>query len=96
MGHVQEVTDAKTLLDCQLACLRSETEYGFICRSAMWYPTDEDQVVFWNFLHYINQKLIFHANLIRFYLIIISLNFNILELFVELRKQDNAARRICT
>ncbi|KAI1716605.1 PAN domain-containing protein [Ditylenchus destructor] len=43
VGHVQEVIDARTLLDCQLACLRSETEYGFVCRSAMWYPTDEDQ-----------------------------------------------------
>ncbi|TMS37573.1 hypothetical protein L596_004476 [Steinernema carpocapsae] len=43
VGHVQEVADAKTLRECQIACLRADQDFGFICKSAMWYPSDEDQ-----------------------------------------------------
>jgi hypothetical protein len=44
VGHVLEVADAASLEQCQLACLRSERDHGFICQSAMWYPNDNDQV----------------------------------------------------
>ncbi|KAE9556137.1 hypothetical protein FO519_000625 [Halicephalobus sp. NKZ332] len=43
VGHVQEVADANTLAECQVACLRAEKDYGFICKSAMWYPGDATQ-----------------------------------------------------
>ncbi|VDK64312.1 unnamed protein product [Anisakis simplex] len=43
VGHVIEVTDAPSLTDCVIACLRAEEEFGFACKSAMWYPNDEDQ-----------------------------------------------------
>ena len=43
VGHVQEVADANTLAECQVACLRAEKDYGFICKSAMWYPGDAAQ-----------------------------------------------------
>lgn len=46
VGHVQEVRDAKTFVDCQIACLQSEIDFDFICKSAMWYPHDNDQVIF--------------------------------------------------
>lgn len=44
IGHVLEVTDAETLDECLLACLRAEQDFNFICRSGMWYPADEEQV----------------------------------------------------
>lgn len=40
---MQEVTDAKTFVECQISCLSSELDFGFICKSAMWYPRDSDQ-----------------------------------------------------
>uniref|UniRef100_A0AC35GJ66 Apple domain-containing protein n=1 Tax=Panagrolaimus sp. PS1159 TaxID=55785 RepID=A0AC35GJ66_9BILA len=43
VGHVQEVADAKTLAECNTACLQSEKDFGFICKSSMWYPSDETQ-----------------------------------------------------
>ncbi|KAK0397976.1 hypothetical protein QR680_002370 [Steinernema hermaphroditum] len=43
VGHVQEVADAKSIRECQIACLRADQDFGFICKSAMWYPSDEDQ-----------------------------------------------------
>ncbi|CAD5221665.1 unnamed protein product [Bursaphelenchus okinawaensis] len=43
VGHVQEVTDATTLVQCQIDCLQAQEKYGFRCRSAMWYPADADQ-----------------------------------------------------
>lgn len=46
VGHVQEVVDSTTFIDCQLECLGSELRYGFVCRSAMWYPNDLEQVTF--------------------------------------------------
>lgn len=44
VGHVQEVQDVQSLLECKLACLRAENNHGFVCKSAMWYPNDLDQV----------------------------------------------------
>ncbi|VDN52708.1 unnamed protein product [Dracunculus medinensis] len=43
VGHVLEVIDASSLSSCMLACLKAEKDYGFKCRSGMWYPNDEDQ-----------------------------------------------------
>ncbi|CAD5228263.1 unnamed protein product [Bursaphelenchus xylophilus] len=43
VGHVQEVTDASSLRQCQIDCLQAQEKYGFRCRSAMWYPADSDQ-----------------------------------------------------
>lgn len=43
VGHVQEVADATTLQQCEIACLRATVDYGFDCLSAMWYPADRDQ-----------------------------------------------------
>uniref|UniRef100_A0A7E4VAX8 PAN domain-containing protein n=1 Tax=Panagrellus redivivus TaxID=6233 RepID=A0A7E4VAX8_PANRE len=43
VGHIQEVTDADSLAECQVACLRAQKDYGFSCKSAMWYPSDEAQ-----------------------------------------------------
>ncbi|VDK60931.1 unnamed protein product [Onchocerca ochengi] len=43
VGHVMEVIDAPSLIECMTACLQAEQEFSFVCRSAMWYPNDEDQ-----------------------------------------------------
>ncbi|KAI6233680.1 hypothetical protein M3Y99_00882400 [Aphelenchoides fujianensis] len=43
VGFVQEVTDAPTLSQCQSDCLRAPETYGFVCKSAMWYPSDSEQ-----------------------------------------------------
>ncbi|CAG9539524.1 unnamed protein product [Cercopithifilaria johnstoni] len=43
VGHVMEVIDAPSLTECMTACLQAEQEFSFVCRSAMWYPNDEDQ-----------------------------------------------------
>uniref|UniRef100_A0A914X9T5 Apple domain-containing protein n=1 Tax=Plectus sambesii TaxID=2011161 RepID=A0A914X9T5_9BILA len=43
VGHVQEVADATSLEDCQIACLNAEKKFSFKCQSAMWYPSDPDQ-----------------------------------------------------
>ncbi|VDM26232.1 unnamed protein product [Toxocara canis] len=43
VGHVLEVADAATFTECVVACLRAEEEFGFVCKSAMWYPVDDDQ-----------------------------------------------------
>ncbi|MCP9266368.1 Protein F52C9.5 [Dirofilaria immitis] len=43
VGHVMEVIDAPSFIECMTACLQAEQEFSFVCRSAMWYPNDEDQ-----------------------------------------------------
>ncbi|KAH7730950.1 PAN domain containing protein [Aphelenchoides avenae] len=43
VGHVQEVADATSVKDCVAACLRAEHDFGFECKSVMWYPTDATQ-----------------------------------------------------
>uniref|UniRef100_A0A0R3S3W6 Apple domain-containing protein n=1 Tax=Elaeophora elaphi TaxID=1147741 RepID=A0A0R3S3W6_9BILA len=43
VGHVMEVIDATSLTECMATCLHAEQEFSFVCRSAMWYPNDEDQ-----------------------------------------------------
>ncbi|VDO46915.1 unnamed protein product [Onchocerca flexuosa] len=43
VGHVMEVIDAPSLIECMTACLQAEQDFSFVCRSAMWYPNDEDQ-----------------------------------------------------
>ncbi|EJD74962.1 hypothetical protein LOAG_17799 [Loa loa] len=43
VGHVMEVTDAPSLGECMSTCLKAEQKFSFVCRSAMWYPNDEDQ-----------------------------------------------------
>ena len=44
ISHVQEVSNAGSLAECLKACLLAQTDYGFVCRSLMYYPTDQDQV----------------------------------------------------
>lgn len=44
VGHVLEVTDAPSFAECLIACLHAEQDFGFLCKSAMWYPVDDDQV----------------------------------------------------
>ena len=39
VGHVQEVTDASTLIQCKINCLNAQADWGFVCTSGMWYPT---------------------------------------------------------
>uniref|UniRef100_A0A914EN27 Apple domain-containing protein n=1 Tax=Acrobeloides nanus TaxID=290746 RepID=A0A914EN27_9BILA len=43
VGQVLEVTDAKSIKECVISCLKAEQQFGFVCRSAMWYPNDDDQ-----------------------------------------------------
>ncbi|VDK71622.1 unnamed protein product [Litomosoides sigmodontis] len=43
VGHVMEVTNASSLSECMTFCLQAEQDFSFVCRSAMWYPNDEDQ-----------------------------------------------------
>ncbi|KAI6200841.1 hypothetical protein M3Y96_00777200 [Aphelenchoides besseyi] len=43
VGHVQEVTDARTLSQCHADCLRAPESFGFVCKSAMFYPSDNEQ-----------------------------------------------------
>uniref|UniRef100_A0A914RCD7 Apple domain-containing protein n=1 Tax=Parascaris equorum TaxID=6256 RepID=A0A914RCD7_PAREQ len=35
VGHVLEVTDAPSFAECLIACLHSEQDFGFLCKSAM-------------------------------------------------------------
>ncbi|KAF7633874.1 Apple domain-containing protein [Meloidogyne graminicola] len=43
VGHVQEVSNSKSLSECLQSCLSSFTEYGFNCKSLMFYPSDSEQ-----------------------------------------------------
>ncbi|KAI6236009.1 hypothetical protein M3Y95_00112000 [Aphelenchoides besseyi] len=43
VGHVQEVSDARTISQCHADCLRAPESFGFVCKSAMFYPSDNEQ-----------------------------------------------------
>nr|CAD2142601.1 unnamed protein product [Meloidogyne enterolobii] len=43
VGHVQEVSNAGSLSECLKACLSASVDYGFTCKSLMFYPSDQEQ-----------------------------------------------------
>ncbi|CAK5082198.1 unnamed protein product [Meloidogyne enterolobii] len=43
VGHVQEVSNAGSLSECLKACLSASADYGFTCKSLMFYPSDQEQ-----------------------------------------------------
>jgi hypothetical protein len=48
------VSNAGSLAECLKSCLLAEIDFGFVCKSLMYYPADQDQVKiigfdqFWN------------------------------------------------
>lgn len=88
VGHVMEVVDASSLIECMTSCLQAEQEFSFVCRSAMWYPNDEDQVcsLYTTTSSLLNNQR-YHPGL--------KIGIMLAELLVKYGKSRNTSERIC-